>query len=114
MFPSNFKRLKKLPCNRSTIQSFIPPLDYTSAREIILQVDSSHIAVRYILSQIGADSMCYLNSFDFITSIQHKVNYSQLKFDLYILFQPLKTVREHIISKINNPVIQPNDTINTL
>ena len=36
----------------------IKPLDYPSSNEVILAVDSSHIAVGYILSQVDNDSKC--------------------------------------------------------
>lgn len=105
----------------------IRPLDYESEREVILAVDSSVIAVGYILSQIGKDSLRYPSRFGSITWNEVERRYSQSKIELFGLFRALRDVRTYIIGvnnlvvevdaryikgMINNPDIQPNATIN--
>ena len=43
------------------------PLDYKSGNEVILAIDTSVIAVRYILSQIGDNGKCYPSRFGSMT-----------------------------------------------
>jgi hypothetical protein len=47
-------------------------LDYTSNNEVVLAVDTSHIAVDYILQQLGNDHKCYPSQFGSITLNKHK------------------------------------------
>ena len=42
-------------------------LDYESGQEVVLTVDTSVIAVGFILSQEGEDGKCYLNCFGSIS-----------------------------------------------
>jgi len=49
------EKLKGLAKNSPAIHA----IDYASGREVVLAVDTSYIAVRYILSQIGADAKQY-------------------------------------------------------
>ncbi|KAJ2936233.1 hypothetical protein H1R20_g861, partial [Candolleomyces eurysporus] len=105
----------------------IRPIDYNSNGEVILAVDSSHIAVGYILSQMGADNLRYPSRFGSITWNERERRYSQAKIELFGLLRALKDVRIYIIAvkklvvemdaryikgMINNPDIQPNATIN--
>jgi len=61
-------------------------LDYTSRCEVILAVDTSKIAVRYILSQEGEDGKRYPNRFGSLTLTDVESRYSQAKLELYGLF----------------------------
>ena len=53
------KKLKTLAKNSPAIRE----IDYTSGHKVILAVDTSSIAVGYILSQIGVDAKCYPSRF---------------------------------------------------
>ncbi|KAJ2923964.1 hypothetical protein H1R20_g13126, partial [Candolleomyces eurysporus] len=105
----------------------IRPIDYNSDGKVILAVDSSHIAIGYILSQMGANNLRYLSRFGSITWNEQEHCYSQAKIKLFGLLCALKDVRIYIIAvkklvvktdtryikgMINNPDIQPNATIN--
>jgi hypothetical protein len=94
---------------------------------IILAVDSSVTAIRYVLMQIRDDKCQYLSRFGSIAWTEHKSRYSQAKLELYGLFHALCAYRIYIIGvknlvvevdakylkgMLNNPDIQPNATIN--
>jgi len=102
-------------------------LDYSSINEVILMVNSSHIAARYILSQMDNNRRCHPAHFSLIMWNKHKSHYSQAKLELYGLFCMLKAVKVWIISvknftvevdaqyvkgMLNNPNIQPNASMN--
>ena len=61
-------------------------LDYESGGEVILAIDTSLIAVGYILSQEGDDGKCYPNCFGSIRLSNVESHYSQVKLELYGLF----------------------------
>src|ERR1700710_641800 len=102
-------------------------IDYESGREIILAVDTSLIAVGFILMQIGDDGKRYPARFGSITLNNVESQYSQAKLELYGLFHALRAVRvwifgvtnltievdaKYIKGMINNPDLQPNASIN--
>ena len=102
-------------------------LDYKSGREVVLAVDTSVIAVGFILSQEGEDGKCYPNCFGSISLTSIESWYSQAKLELYGLFCSLRAVRvfifgvtnlveemdaKYVKGMINNPDLQPNTTIN--
>ena len=102
-------------------------LDYESGREVVLAVDTSVIAVGFILSQEGEDGKCYLNHFGSISLTSVESWYSQAKLELYGLFRSLRAVRvfifgvtnlvvemdaKYVKGMINNPDLQPNTIIN--
>jgi hypothetical protein len=102
-------------------------IDYDSDREVILAVDTSNIAIGFILLQVGADGKCYPNRFGSIVLNEVESRYSQAKLELYGLFCVLRVVRififgvkhltvevdaKYIKGMINNPDLQPNTTIN--
>jgi len=102
-------------------------IDYECGREVILAVDTSNIAVGYILLQVGKDGKRYPSRFGSISLTEVESRYSQAKLELYGLFRALRTVRVHIFGitnltvevdakyikgMINNPDLQPNATIN--
>jgi hypothetical protein len=90
-------------------------------------VDTSLIAVDFILSQEGKDGKHYPNRFCSIGLTSVKSPYSQAKLELYGLFRALHSVRvfifgvtnlvieldaKYVKGLINNPDLQPNATIN--
>jgi hypothetical protein len=102
-------------------------IDYDSEREVILAVDTSNIAVGFILLQIGEDGKRYPNRFGSIALNDVERRYSQAKLELFGLFRALRAVRVYIFGvknltvevdakyikgMINNPDLQPNATIN--
>jgi len=105
----------------------IRAIDYHSDNEVILSVDSSWMAVGFILSQVGEDGKRYPSRFGSIMWNEREQKYSQAKIELYGLFRALKAVKLFIIGvknltvevdakyikgMINNPDIQPSATIN--
>jgi hypothetical protein len=103
------------------------PIDHTCGREVILAVDTSVIAVGFILLQVGDNGKRYPSRFGSITLTEVESRYSQAKLELYGLFRALRAVRiylfgitnltvevdaKYIKGMINNPDLQPNATIN--
>jgi hypothetical protein len=101
-------------------------LDYTSKCEVILAIDTSNIAIGFILLQVGEDGKCYPSRFGSIALTEVGSHYSQAKLELYSLFRVLRVVHIFIFSvknltvevdakyikgMINNPDLQPNMTI---
>jgi hypothetical protein len=67
------------------------PIDYSSDASVILSVDTSYIAIGYILSQ-GDDKntkLCHYSHFGSITLIKREACFSQLKLELYGLYHSL-------------------------
>jgi len=64
----------------------IRPLNYQSKNEVILAVDSSYMAVGYIISQLGDDGKHYPSRFGSITFNDCESRYSQAKLELYGLY----------------------------
>ena len=64
-------------------------IDYESGQEVILAVNTSVIAVGYILFQEGEDGKCYTNRFGSISLTEVESHYLQVKLKLYGLFQAL-------------------------
>jgi hypothetical protein len=102
-------------------------LDYKSGCEVTLAIDTSVIAVRYSLLQLGDDGKRYLNRFGSLGPTDVESHYSQAELELYRLFRALHSVRififgvvnftvemdaKYIKGMINNPDLQPNATIN--
>ena len=58
-------------------------LDYESGQEVVLAVNTSVIAVGFILSQEGEDGKRYLNHFGSISLMSVESRYSQAKLELY-------------------------------
>ncbi|RDB30804.1 hypothetical protein Hypma_005803 [Hypsizygus marmoreus] len=116
-------RLKHLVIHSPAIRA----IDYASDREVVLAVDSSWIAVGFILLQLGKDNKRYPSRFGSITWNEREQRYSQAKIELYGLFRALRAVRLYIVGvrnfvvevdakyikgMINNPDIQPNAAMN--
>jgi len=106
--------------------SAIRPINYMSQDEVILAVDSSHIACGWILSQV-VNKKRYPSRFRSITWNDRKSRYSQAKLELYGLFRALRAAKvwliglkhftvevdaKYIRGMLNNPDIQPNAAIN--
>lgn len=102
-------------------------IDHSSDREVILAVDSSTVAVGFILSQMGADNKRYPSRFGSITWNDRESRYSQSKIELYGLFRALQATKlwligarnltvevdaKYIKGMINNPDIVPNAAMN--
>jgi len=102
-------------------------LDYKCDRKVILAVDTSVVAVGFILLQLGEDGKRYPNCFGSIALSEVESRYSQAKLELYGLFRALRAVcvyifgitnltvevdAKYIKGMINNPDLQPNTTIN--
>ncbi|OJT06660.1 Transposon Tf2-1 polyprotein [Trametes pubescens] len=83
------------------------PLDYKSAAEVILAVDTSKIAVGYLLAQCDLDkpSRRFYARFGSITLNDREAAYSQPKLELYGLFRSLKATKRLLIG-IRNLVIE--------
>ena len=105
----------------------IRPLDYSSSNEVILAVDSSHIAVGFILSQVDDNGKRRPARFGSILWNDRESRYSQAKLELYGLFCALKSIKvwiigikkftvevdaQYIKGMLNNPDIQPNASMN--
>ena len=119
----SMEKLKMLVQNCTAIKA----IDYNSDREVTLAVDTSWMAVGFILSQQGEDGKRYPSRYGLITWNKTEQRYSQAKLELYGLFRALKAVKMYIIGvknfvvevdakyikgMINNPDIQPSATIN--
>jgi hypothetical protein len=117
------EKLKMLAVNCPAIRA----IDYDSDNEVILAVDSSWMAVGYVLSQMGDDGRRYPSRFGSITWNEREQRYSQAKIELYGLFRALKDVRLYILGvrnlvvevdaqyikgMINNPDMVPNAAAN--
>lgn len=115
--------LKRLAQNSPCIHA----IDYNSTNEVILGVDTSYIAIGYILQQLGDDKKRYPSRFGSITLNDRESRYSQAKLELFGLFRALKDVRlwiigvqnlvvevdaKYIRGMINNPDVQPSAVIN--
>jgi len=61
-------------------------LDYASECEVILVVDTSNIAIGFILLQVGEDGKRYPSRFGSIVLTKVESHYSQAKLELYGLF----------------------------
>lgn len=107
--------------------SVIFPINYALPNEVILSVDSSHIAVNYVLVQLDDNGHHRPAHFDSIFWNEHELHYLQAKLNLYSLFCALKAVKiwiigiknlivkvdtQYIKGMINNPDIQPNTSMN--
>src|SRR5882724_3646392 len=106
---------------------YLQPIDYHSDQCVILAVDSSCIAIGFILLQLRADNKRYPSRFGSITWNERESHYSQAKIEIYGLWHTLQAYRLYIISVknlrveinasyikgvLNNPDIQPGAVVN--
>ena len=105
------------------------PIDYTSGMAVILSVDTSSIAVGYLLCQCASDDSKkrYFARFGSITLNDREARFSQPKLELYGLYRSLRALRLYLIGLRNlvievdakyikgmlaNPDIAPSASIN--
>jgi hypothetical protein len=83
------------------------PLDYSIDTAVILSVDTSYIAVGYILGQCDAENpkLRYYSRFGSITLNIREARFSQPKLELYGLYRSLRALRLYLIG-IRNLVIE--------
>ena len=102
-------------------------IDYTSDRSVVLQIDTSNIAIGMILSQEDENGRLRPSRYGSIPLNEREARYSQPKLGLYGLFRALRAWRIYLIGVknlvidmdaiavkgiLNNPDIHPNNTIN--
>jgi len=105
----------------------ITPIDYTSSSPIILAVDTSYIAVGFILYQMDDQGRCRPARYGSVPLDERQSQYSQPKLELYGLFCALREWRLHIMGAktfhievdaqyikgmLNEPDLQHNAAIN--
>ena len=105
------------------------PLDYDSEAPVILSVDTSSIAIGFILSQcdLKTPKMRYIARFGSITLNEREARFSQPKLELYGLYRALRALRLYLIGlrfliievdakfikgMLANPDIAPSASIN--
>ena len=83
------------------------PLNYTTGAPVILSVDTSYIAVGYLLAQCDIDNpkLRYYARFGSITLNEREARFSQPKLELYGLYRALRALKVHLIA-IRNLVIE--------
>ena len=104
-------------------------IDYTSGAPVVLSVDTSYIAVGYILGQCDQDNpkIRYFMRFGSITLNECEARFSQPKVELYRLYRSLRALRLYLIGlrnlivevdakyikgMLSNPDIAPSASIN--
>ena len=105
------------------------PLDYTSEAAVILSVDTSYIAVGYLLSQCDLQNprLRYYAKFGSITLNEREARFSQPKLELYGLYRTLRALKplligvrnlivevdaKYIQGMLKNPDVAPSASIN--
>src|ERR1700734_4510736 len=83
--------------------SALRPIDYNSDAPIILLVDTSYIAVGYILSQANLKNphIRYHSRFGSISLNERESRFSQAKLELYGLYRVLRTLKLYLIGVRN-------------
>ena len=116
---------------KSTLLAFpvLCPIDYRSDVPVILSVDTSYIAVGFILSQCNPVNLRlrYHARFESITLNDSECRFSQPKLELYGLYRDLQALKLYLIGVCNlivevdakyiegmleNPDIAPSTSIN--
>ena len=105
----------------------LSPIDYASNRLVIVAVDSSFIAVGWIVYQLDEQGRRKPSRYGSISWTEREARYSQSKLELHGVFRALKSLRLHLVGlptfrlevdakyikgMLNNPDIQPNNAIN--
>ena len=103
------------------------PIDYSSDNPVILSVDSSQIAVGFILSQLDREGRRRPARYGSLPMNEREARYSQPKLELYGLYRALRHWRifligaktlyvevdaKYIKGMLNEPDLQPNAAIN--
>jgi hypothetical protein len=83
------------------------PLDYKSDAPIILSVDTSHIAIGYLLAQCNLTNprLRYYAKFGSITLNERESRFSQPKLKLYGLYRTLRSLKPLLIG-IRNLIME--------
>jgi len=83
------------------------PIDYQSTSPVILSIDTSHIAIGFILSQCDVDNpiIRYFSCFSSITLNEREARFSQPKLELYGLYRALRALKNEVIG-IRNFVVE--------
>jgi transposase InsO family protein len=118
-----FNTLKKLVASAPALR----PIDYQSDLPVILSVDTSYMAVGFILSQIDEDGKRRPARYGSLPLNERESRYSQPKLELYGLYRALRHWRLYLIGVKNlhvevdaqyirgmlkEPDLQPNAAIN--
>ena len=105
----------------------LAPIDYASNRLIIVAIDSSFLAVGWIVYQLNEQGQRKPSRYGSISWTECEAWYSQSKLELHGVFRALKSLRLHLVGlptfhlevdvkyikgMLNNPDIQPNTAIN--
>jgi hypothetical protein len=79
------------------------PINYTSSDSVVLSIDTSQIAVGFILSQCDShDPKCrYYARFGSITLNEGECKFSQPKLELYGLYRALRSLKLYLIGVRN-------------
>ena len=103
------------------------PIDYHSDSPVVLSVDTSYIAVGFILSQYDEQGRKHPARFGSLPLNEREARYSQPKLELYGLYRALRHFRLYLINvknlyvevdakyikgMLNEPDLQPNNAIN--
>ena len=83
------------------------PIDYTSEAPVILSVDTSYIAIGFLLAQcdISDPKVRYYARFGSITLNEREARFSQPKLELYGLYRALRTLKNLLIG-VRNMVVE--------
>ena len=118
-----FQKLKHL----ITTAPVLRPIDYNSDRPVVLSVDSSIIAVGFILSQEDEQGRKRPARYGSLPMNEREARYSQPKLELFGLYRALRAYRLYLIGvkklkvevdakyikgMLNEPDLQPNAVIN--
>ncbi|CAL1712332.1 unnamed protein product [Somion occarium] len=105
----------------------LKPIDYSSDLPVVLSVDSSYIAVGFILSQRDEQGHKRPARYGSIPMNEREARYSQPKLELYGLFRALRAYRLYLVGvkklqvevdakyikgMLNEPDLQPNASVN--
>ena len=85
----------------------LKPIDYTSEAPVILSVDTSNIAVGFILSQCDPNNtkFRYFSKFGSITLNEREGRFSQPKLELYGLYRALRSLKLYLLG-VRNLIIE--------
>ena len=118
-----FEDLKEAITSAPVLQ----PINYDSDNPIVLSVDTSYIAIGFILSQRDDQGRKRPARYGSIPLNEREARYSQPKLELYGLFRALRAFRLHLVGvkhlqvevdakyikgMLNEPDLQPNASIN--
>jgi hypothetical protein len=107
----------------------LKPINYLSGSPVILSVDTSYLAIGYILSQCDSDNpkLRYHARFGSITLNKRESRFSQPKLELYGLYRALRALKLYLIGirnliaevdakyikgMLSNPDVAPSASIN--